>query len=64
MWEQIESNRRKSMFIVAVMGVLLVATGLALGYLFTNRPEGALLGGVIAAGLWLVMWLFASYAGR
>ena len=63
MWEQIESNRRKSMFIVAAMGVLLVATGVALGYLFTNRQETALLGGVIAAGLWLVMWLFTSFQG-
>ena len=51
------------MFIVAAMGVLLVATGVALGYLFTNRQEAALLGGVIAAGLWLVMWLFTSSQG-
>jgi heat shock protein HtpX len=51
------------MFIVVAMGVLLVATGVALGYLFTNRQETALLGGVIAAGLWLVMWLFTSSQG-
>ncbi|MHB0958417.1 MAG: M48 family metalloprotease [Pirellulaceae bacterium] len=63
MWEQIESNRRKSAFIVAGMGVLLVATGVALGFLFTNRPDGALMGGVIACGVWLVMWFFASFQG-
>jgi heat shock protein HtpX len=67
-WEQIESNRRKSTFIVAAMGVLLVATGAALGFLLTNRQEGAslegaLLGGFIACGVWLVMWLFASFQG-
>ena len=54
MWEQIESNRRKSTIIVAVMGVLLVGIGLALGFLFTNRPEGALLGGVDRA--WASGW--------
>ena len=63
MWEQIESNRRKSTIIVSVMGVMLVGIGLALGYLFSNRPEGALLGGVIALGVWLLMWLFAAQQG-
>jgi hypothetical protein len=43
-WEQIESNRRRSVWIVAAMGVLLIGTGVALGYLFTNRPDGALIG--------------------
>ena len=47
-WEQIESNRRRSAWIVAAMGVLLIGTGVALGYLFTNRPDGALIGGVVA----------------
>jgi heat shock protein HtpX len=62
-WEQIESNRRKSTIIVSVMGVMLVGIGLALGFLFTNRQEGALLGGVIALGVWLLMWLFARQQG-
>ena len=63
MWEQIESNRRKSTLIVACMGVLLAGIGVALGYLLTNRPETALLGGVIALAVWLVMWLFAARQG-
>ena len=63
MWEQIESNRRKSTIIVSVMGVMLVGIGLSLGFLFTNRQEGALLGGVIALGVWLLMWLFAAQQG-
>jgi hypothetical protein len=62
-WEQIESNRRKSTLIVCVMGVMLVGIGLALGYLLTNRPESALLGGVIALGVWLLMWLFTAHQG-
>ncbi|NLX57384.1 MAG: M48 family metalloprotease [Planctomycetaceae bacterium] len=63
MWEQIESNRRKSTLIVTCMGVLLAGIGVALGYLLTNRPEPALLGGVIALAVWLLMWLFTAQQG-
>ena len=63
MWEQIESNRRRSAWIVAAMGVLLIGTGVALGYLLTNRPDGALIGGVVAGVVWLVMWLFTNSQG-
>jgi heat shock protein HtpX len=62
-WEQIESNQRKSAWIVALMGVLLVAIGASLGFVFTNQEAGALLGGVIALGVWLVMWLFTRSQG-
>jgi heat shock protein HtpX len=62
-WEQIESNRRKSTLIISIMGVMLVGIGLALGYLLTNRPETALLGGVVALGVWLLMWLFTALQG-
>jgi heat shock protein HtpX len=62
-WEQIESNRRRSVWIVAAMGVLLIGTGVALGYLFTNRPDGALIGGVVAGVVWLVMWVFTNSQG-
>ncbi len=63
MWEQIESNRRRSAWIVAAMGVLLIGTGVALGYLLTNRPDGALIGGVAAGVIWLVMWIFTNSQG-
>lgn len=63
MWEQIESNRRKSMVIVTVMGMILIGLGIALGQVFTGQQQGALLGGVIALAVWLVMWLFARQQG-
>jgi len=62
-WEQIESNRRKSTLIVTVMGVLLVGIGLGLGFLWSGRPEGALVGGVVALVVWLGMWLFQAHQG-
>ncbi len=63
MLEQIESNRRRSALIVAGMGVLLVAVGLALGMFLTNDEGGAILGGTAALGLWAAMWLFARFQG-
>jgi heat shock protein HtpX len=62
-WEQIESNRRRSTLIVTFMGVLLIGVGLSLGAFFSGQPEGALWGGVIALGVWLVLWLFSRSQG-
>lgn len=39
MFEQIELNRRRSALIVGVMGVLLVAVGMALGMFFSGQQE-------------------------
>ena len=63
MWEQIESNKRKSVLIVTVMGVILIGLGMALGQLFTGQQQGALLGGAIAFGIWLLLWLFTRSQG-
>ena len=56
-WEQIERNRRRSVLIVTVMGVLLVGVGMSLGVYFSGQQQGALIGGAVAFGIWLVMWL-------
>lgn len=63
MWDQIESNKRKSVVIVTVMGMILIGVGMALGMLFTGQQQGMLLGGAIALGIWLVLWLFTSSQG-
>ncbi len=63
MWEQIERNRRRSAFIVAAMGVILVGVGMSLGVFFSGQQQGALLGGAVALGIWLVMWLFTRSRG-
>jgi heat shock protein HtpX len=61
--EQIELNRRRSAIIVVAMGVLLVLVGMALGMFFAGQEQGAVLGGVVAFGIWLVMWLYARTQG-
>ena len=57
MWDQIERNKRGSVMVVTTLGVLLVAIGMAVGMFFSGREEGALVGGVAAFGLWVILWL-------
>lgn len=63
MWEQIRSNRRRSVFVVTAMGVLLVLIGMAVATIFSPNPGAALVGGALALGLWLVMWLVSISNG-
>jgi len=63
MWEQIRSNRRRSAVVVASMGALLVATGMALGSLIAPGREGVTVGGSIALGIWLLLWTVAAARG-
>ena len=66
MWEQIEKNRRTSIFIISVMGVVLVGVGMALGVFFTGSEQGALIGGIAAwpgrAPCWVIYNLSARQA--
>ena len=63
MWEQVRSNQRRSAFVIATMGVLLVALGSALGYALVGETSGAFAGSVVAFVTWLVMWLIAVRRG-
>ncbi|TAH35099.1 MAG: peptidase M28 [Planctomycetota bacterium] len=63
MWEQIRRNRRRSALVVAAMGVLLVATGAALGGLAAQNEAGFLLGAAVAGVLWLIQWGITASQG-
>lgn len=64
MWDQIRSNQRRSAIVVAVLGLLLVVTGAALGVMFGGGDTGAaLIGGVVALAIWLVMWMVTINRG-
>ncbi|MDJ0521767.1 MAG: M48 family metallopeptidase [Planctomycetota bacterium] len=63
MWEQIRSNRRRSVFIVTIMGVLLVAMGMSLTALLTPDQGAMIFGGILALGLWFVMWMVTISKG-
>jgi len=57
LWEQIQSNRRRTVFVVTAMGVLLILIGMAVASVLSTAPGALLVGGAVALGLWLVMWL-------
>lgn len=64
MWEQIRSNRIRSYFVVAGMGVLLVVTGLALGALLGDGGGGGMIfGGIAAVVVWFILWLVSVSQG-
>jgi len=60
MWEQIRANRTKSIILVTVMAVLLLAIGFFLGFYFL---ENGIAGLFIALVIWFVMTLIAFYSG-
>jgi heat shock protein HtpX len=68
-WEQIRSNRRRSAAVIAVMGVVLVATGAAIAVFLAGGdpsvdPRGvALTGGSVALALWAVLWMVSVTSG-
>jgi heat shock protein HtpX len=60
MWEQIRSNRIRSVFLVAVIAAILLALGYFLGYYFLNSPTGGL---IIAFFVWGILSLIAYFQG-
>src|SRR5882672_1216867 len=62
MWEAIESNRRRSRWIVAGMAVLLVLLGAAVGGAVQPRT-GPVFGVGAALFLWFILWLVAVFQG-
>jgi heat shock protein HtpX len=60
MWEQIRSNRIRSVVLVAGMALLLVLIGYFLGIAFFENPVGGL---VIALIIWGIMSLVAYFQG-
>lgn len=62
MWEQIRANRVRSIVLVFVMLLLLAALGAAIGgaVLF---PDGIFIGVIVAAAVWLILWLVARVQG-
>ncbi|MDD4954321.1 MAG: M48 family metallopeptidase, partial [Candidatus Omnitrophica bacterium] len=60
MWQQIRSNRIRSLVLVAAMGAVLFLIGYFLGLYFLDNAIGGLL---IALVLWLIMSLMAYFQG-
>ncbi len=63
MWQAIRANKRRSVFLAGIMGLLLAAVGAALGlYLGGGNATALLLGVAAALAVWGVQ-LAAAYAG-
>jgi len=60
MWEQIRSNRTKSVILVIGMGGLLILLGFLLGQYFFENAIGGL---AVALAVWIIMSLFAYFQG-
>lgn len=63
MWEIIQSNRRKSVFLVIVMAALLMSIGYFAGELLIG-PDMGISGIGIAGIVWLVLSIAAYYQGK
>src|SRR3972149_6941928 len=60
MWEQIRSNQIRSVMLIIIMGILLLAIGWAIGYAFFGSAVAGL---VIALVVWGIMDLVALFQG-
>jgi len=62
MWEQIQSNKRKSLFLVFIMGIFLLIIGALFGeYLFGY--DGFMIGATFAFVLFVILSLISFFAG-
>jgi heat shock protein HtpX len=61
MWEQIRSNRRKSVVLVLFMALVLLGLGFVIGEAF--QPGAGLFGLAIATAIWAVMGLVSYFQG-
>jgi len=62
MWEQIQVNKRNSVLLLIVMALLLVTLGGAIGLAFAGG-QGAPVGMLAAAGVWMVLTLVSFSSG-
>ena len=63
MWELIQRNKRRSTALILTMGLVLVATGAAIGFSVAMTPEGATVGALAAFVVFVILALVAFYAG-
>jgi len=63
MWEQIQSNIRRSRMIIALMAVLLTTLGAVVGTVWIGGAEGAVAGALGALMLWLLLWIISLSGG-
>ncbi len=64
MWEAIASNQQRSRVLIALLGMVLIALGAAIGMaIASDVPVGACLGIGVAVVVWLGLWATAAATG-
>ena len=62
MWELIQSNRRKSIFVFIGMGILLILIGYVFGFFYAG-DSGGYVGIFLALIIWSILTLVSYFAG-
>lgn len=62
MWDAIRRNRRRSLFLICLMGILLILLGFSIGMSFDPQAGGGL-GALVALGIWFFMTLVGLAGG-
>ena len=63
MWELIRANKRNSIFLMVIMALVLLLLGFIIGMVFTQSPEGAFFGLMIATVIWLILTMISFSSG-
>jgi len=63
MWEQIRVNKRNSVILLGVMGVVLCGLGFVLGIAFGGSRDAGWIGMFVATIIWVVMMLLSLFGG-
>jgi len=64
MWEAIAANKRRSVWLIAVLALLLAGMGASIGFLTGGGPESAAFGAFIGIVIWGVMLLVNMAGGE
>ena len=63
MWELIRANKRKSLLLFLFMGLLLIGLGFSIGGYYGHSLNRALVGGLIAAIIWIIASIVSYFSG-
>jgi heat shock protein HtpX len=66
MWDVIAANRRRSIFLIIILGTLLIILGVSIGYYFlpSDPTQSALYGALLGLAIWGVMLLTSFSSGE
>ena len=63
MWELIQANKRKSLFLFFIMGICLLVLGFFIGGAYAGE-DGGFIGLFIAFGIWILMSMLSYFKGE